>query len=363
MNSRERVFRALNFEEPDRVPIDLWISKGFEKTIQEKLGMSKQQFFDMHDVDFRYIEGPRYIGPPLETLEDGSTRDIWGVPRKCITIKTAHGQETYHEVEQSPLASAKTIDEIYAYEYWPSPDWFDYSCIETQCEDIRKQERVVVFMGDRLNRIAQLKPAMYIRGVEQIFMDMSLAPDIAKAVISKIRAFYDSYSSRIFEAANGKLDIVLTGDDFGSQHGLLVSKNMWIEFLKEGFENYIDIARSFDIRVMHHTCGAVEPLIPLMIECGLDILQSLQPEAFGMDARALKRSFGNQLSFSGGISIQRTLPFGTVTDIRNEVKDLISVLAEGGGYIFGTAHNIQSDVPLENVQELLRAFKEYASYV
>lgn len=362
MNSRERTFMALNFEEPDRVPIDFWMSKGFKSKVESTLKMSEEMFLDFYNVDFRYIEGPRYIGPPLRKFPDESEEDIWGVRRKTVTVQIDGGEETYKEVIDSPLASATTVEEINDYEHWPSPDWFDYSNIEAQCEKIRKQERVVVFMGDRLNRIAQLKPAMYLRGVEEILIDMSLNPDIAKAIFSNIRNFYYSYAERIFNAAKGKLDILLMGDDFGSQNGPLLSPEMWVEFLGKGFADYIDIARSYDIRVMHHTCGAVQPLIPLMIERGLAILQSLQPEAQSMNPQELKDKFGDRLAFHGGISVQRTLPFGTPDDIRKEVRDRVEALASGGGYILCTSHNIQADTPIENVKELFRAYKEYGCY-
>ena len=255
-----------------------------------------------------------------------------------------------------------TIEQINAYEHWPSPDWFDYSGIEAQCEELLRQERAVVFMGDRMNRIAQLKPAMYLRGVEQILVDMSADPEIAEAVFAKVRDFYCTYAERIFEAANGKLDIVLMGDDFGTQNGPLISPGMWTEFLGKGFADYISIAKSYGLRVMHHTCGSVRPLIPLMIERGLDVLQSLQPEASDMDPRALKREFGDRLAFHGGISIQQTMPFGTPEDVRNEVKDRIEALAPGGGYILCTAHNIQADTPVENAIALLQAYKDYGYY-
>ncbi len=362
MNSRERTFRTLNFEEPDRVPIDFWVSSGFKRKIESSLNQSLEMFLDSHDVDLRYIEGPGYKGPPLRKFPDGSEGDIWGVPRKTVSLRIDDSVETYREVVSPPLALAKTVEEINSYEHWPSPDWFDYSKIEEQCERLRDRERVVVFMGDRLNRIAQLKPAMYIRGVQEILTDMSLNPELASAIFSNIHSFYSSYAERIFDAANGKLDILLTGDDFGSQDSLLISPEMWTEFIGDGFADYIGIAKSYKILVMHHTCGSVRTLIPLMIERGLDILQSLQPEASGMVPRELKAEFGEKLAFHGGISIQKTLPFGTPNDVRSEVRDRIEAFAPGGGYILCTAHNIQADTPLENVKELLGAYKDYGCY-
>jgi len=255
-----------------------------------------------------------------------------------------------------------TVDEINEYAHWPSPDWFDYRVIAAQCERIQSQGRMVVFMGDRLNRLAQLKPAMYLRGVEQILLDMAENPALAHAIFSKIRAFYAAYAERIFEAAQGKLDILLTGDDFGSQQGPLVSPAMWVEFLGDGFAEYAGIARSHGVRVMHHTCGSVRRLVGLLVERGLDVLQSLQPEAADMDPRVLKAQFGGRLAFHGGISIQRTLPFGSPDEVRSEVREKVEALASGGGYILCTSHNIQADVPVRNVLTLLEAYKEFGRY-
>ena len=310
-------------------------------------------------MDLRYIEGPAYVGPPLRRLADGSEEDVWGVRRTRVEVRAGDGIEVYKELVASPLASATTVDEVHAYEHWPSPDWFDYSGIETQCEAVRAAGRVAVFMGDRLNRIAQLKPAMYLRGVEAILVDLSVNPDVAAAIFANIRRFYRAYAERICEAANGTLDILLMGDDFGSQNGPLVSPGMWADFLGDGFAEYVGIAKRYGIRVTHHTCGSVRALIPLMIERGLDVLQSLQPEAAGMDARALKAEFGDRLAFHGGISIQRTLPFGTPDDVRREVRERIEALAPGGGYIVGPSHNVQADTPVENVEALLEACKDY----
>ena len=362
MDSRERTFRALDFEQPDRVPIDLWCSSGFKEKMARAGAPITPAFLDHHDVDLRYIEGPAYIGPPLQTFGDGVDEDIWGVRRRTAIAHVNGGAESYKEVARSPLAQAQSVEEVDAYDRWPSPDWFDYSGIEAQCEAVRTQGRVAVFMGDRMNRLAQLKPAMYLRGVEQILSDLLLNPEIAHAIFARIRAFYTAYAERMFEAANAKLDLLLMGDDFGSQTGPLISPAMWTEFLGPGFAEYIHLAKHYGLRVMHHTCGGVRPLIPLMIDAGLDILQSVQPEAANMDPRSLKQEFGARLAFHGAISIQRTLPFGSPEDVRNEVRDRIAAFAPGGGYILCTAHNIQADTPIENLEALLAAYHEYGTY-
>lgn len=362
MDSRERTFMALNLEEPDRVPVDCWLSAGFERKLAQQRGLTREQFLDLHEVDLRYIPGPEYIGPPLRQFADGTDEDIWGVRRQAVRVPTSGGSENYREVAVSPLASASSVEEVEAYDHWPSPDWFDYTGIEAQCEDIRASGRVVVFMGDRLNRLAQLKPAMYLRGVEKIFFDMTDSPELAVAIFARIRAFYLAYAERIFAAARGKLDVLLTGDDFGSQNGPLVSPGMWERFLQSGFAAYAKLARDQGIRVMHHTCGSVRPIIPLMMASGLDVLQSLQPEAADMDPASLKADYGDHLAFHGGVSIQKALPFGSPEDIRAEVRDRVRALAPGGGYILCTSHNIQADVPVENAEALFLAYGELGAY-
>lgn len=211
---------------------------------------------------------------------------------------------------------------------------FDHGVIEKQCDTILEQDRVVVFMGDRLNRVAQLKPAMYLRGSEDIFTDLVLNKEIVETIFRKIRQFYLVYLERILCAANGKIDIVLTGDDFGAQNGLLISAPMWGEFIEPGFEKYIDTIKRFETTAMHHTCGSVVDIIPEMMDCGLDVLQSCQLEANGMALSNLQSRFGKDICCQGSVSIQKTMPFGSPDDVRQEVKELADLFKSNGGYIF-----------------------------
>jgi len=355
MDSRERVFLALDHAIPDRIPVDFWASGGCRARIEAEFGMSYERFLDAEDVDFRYIAGPDYVGPDLE-----GSADIWGVPRRTVTLQVSGHVESYREVTEPPLAHAQNVADIEGYAHWPSADWFDYSGVRRQCDQVRDAGRVVVFMGDRLNRVAQLKPAMYIRGVDHVMLDMAERPAVARALFGRIRGFYLQYMERLLGAAAGGIDIVLTGDDFGAQNGLLISPAMWDAFLREGFADYIALARDHGAVAMHHTCGSVVDLVPRMIDCGLQVLQSLQPEARGMEAGPLKAEFGDRLCFQGGVSIQRTLPYGTPDDVHREVRALAEAMGPGG-YIFCTSHNIQADTPMTNVRALLDAYREYGA--
>ncbi|MBT3274316.1 MAG: hypothetical protein HN368_14255 [Spirochaetales bacterium] len=357
MDSRERVYLTLNHEVPDRVPVDFWASKGAWDSISRSSGMTPDDFQNARDIDFRYINGPVYTGRQL-----GDGFDIWGVRRTSAHVTTAFGAEEYSEVSESPLANKTTADEIIDYPGWPNPDDYDYSVIKKQAERVRDLGRIVVFMGDRLNRVAQLKPAMYLRGVERILLDLAILPEVAAAIFDQVSSFYKIYLTRILEAADGLIDIVLTGDDFGQQRGMMISPPMWNDFLAPGFAEYMDIIRGSGTKSMHHTCGDVRLITPRMCELGLDILQSMQPEAMSDAYDDLKETLGDRLSFHGGISIQQTIPQGSILEIEAEVQNRIAALGEGGGYILCTAHNIQADCSYQNITALLEAYTKYGGY-
>jgi uroporphyrinogen decarboxylase len=251
-----------------------------------------------------------------------------------------------------------------AYAGWPSADWWEYGELARQCAE--RRDTCVVYAGDRLDRTAQLKTAMYLRGIEQIMMDLAESPALVEAMLGHINDYYLEYNRRVFEDArqDGKsgIDIFMMGDDFGAQTGPLISVAMWRRYFQKGFRAFIDLAHSYGIRVMHHTCGGVRPLIPLFIDAGLDILQSLQPRAAGMDLAGLKRDFGRDLVLHGSVDIQQVLPFGTPDDVREHVRAQLEAGKAGGGLIICTAHNIQVDVPPDNVMALAEAYQRFTWY-
>jgi len=363
MHSRKRVALALAHREPDRVPIDYWATAEVNTALLKRWGFCSQEELLRHlGVDFRYVEGPRYVGPRLAAYPDGSVEDHWGVPRVRVEVGEGDNAAAYREVRRSPLESAKSLDEIQDYPKWPSPDWFDYDCVRQQVAEARKTGKVVIFMGDRTNRCAQLKPAMYLRGVAKILEDLVLSPEIAEHIFTRIAGFYIEYARRTLEAAGGGIDIFFTGDDFGTQSGPFMSPDMWRRFLRPGFQAFVELGHRYGCKVAHHSCGSIKPIIPDLVECGLDILNPVQPDVHDMDRAELKAQFGDHLCFHGSISIQRTLPFGTPEDIRDEVRERFDTLGPGGGFIFCTAHNIQADTPLENVEALFEAYHEFGRY-
>jgi uroporphyrinogen decarboxylase len=350
------------YTEPDRVPCDFWADKMVSQKLMSVLGLHKMEdLLDYFNIDVRFIEGSVYSGPEIKNLNDGSWLDIWGVRRKRVYFENENPAKGFYDhVIDHPLALAKTARDVEKYQGWPSVDWYDYSKVEQAAQ--QHAEYAVICGGDRLNRTAQLKTAMYLRGVEQIMLDLASNSRLVEAIIERTVGFYLENNERLFKNAHGKIDIFFMGDDFGTQNGLMMSLPMWRKYFRPGFRKFIDLAHLYGIKVMHHSCGAIEPLIPDFIDCGLDILQSLQPQAAGMDLASIKRKFGRNICFQGGMDIQSILPFGTASEVRHEVRRVMMALAPGGGYIFGTAHNIQAETPVENILAMYEAAGEYGIY-
>ena len=362
MDSRQRVLLTLDHREADRVPVDYWASSQFTTRLQAHLGAANQEeLLRLLGVDSRYVQGPSLAGLELRQREDGLVEDLWGVGRRTVTVDGPHYSWTYKEVAVSPLAGVTTVAEVDGYPRWPSPDWWDYSHVAEECA--RHPGYAVVLAGDRLDRTCQLKTACYLRGMEQFLIDLVLDPALAEAILRHIVEYHLEYGRRVFEAAQGRADIFMMGDDFGTQTGLMVSRDLWRRYFRAGFRQFIDLAHKYGLKVMHHTCGAVRELIPEFIDAGLDILQSLQPRAAGMDLAELKREFGRHICFHGSIDIQQTLPYGTPREIEAEVAARMAAGKPGGGFIISTAHDILPDVSLANVIALFESYRKYGNYV
>jgi uroporphyrinogen decarboxylase len=153
----------------------------------------------------------------------------------------------------------------------------------------------------------------------------------------------------VLAAAGDLVDLIFTADDIGHQQGLLLSLGMWEEIIKPHHVRLNEVIHRHGARAIYHSDGAVMEAVPGLIDMGIDILQALQFDAAGMDPVILKEKYGDRLCFEGGVSVQKTLPFGAPEDVRREVRERISVLGRGGGYILGPAHAIQAGTPSENI--------------
>jgi len=358
VNSRERVLTALAHRPPDRLPRDYWATPEVTEALRSHFGLpDRESLLQRLGIDLRVVEGPSYVGQSLLAHPDGSVEDLWGVRRQPRTVTGGGYTWTYQHVVQSPLQAARTAADIEGYGRWPSADGWNYAQLREQCR--AHAGYAVVNAGDRLDRTAQLKPMMYLRGMEQTYLDLALQPAVAEAIIAHIVTYFLEYNRRVFAAAGDAIDIFMMGDDFGTQQGPMMSLETWRRFFRPGFAAFIELAHQHGLKVMHHTCGSVVGLIPDFIACGLDVLQSLQPQAAGMELGRLRREFGRDLCFQGGIDIQGVLPHGTPAQVREHVRSQIEAAGNEGGYILCTAHNLQPDTPLANALALFEAYEEF----
>ena len=288
-----------------------------------------ESFLDIEAVS------PDYKGPQLRPGED-----IWGVIRKAVS----YGRGSYDEIEHYPLANASTLDDLRRHR-WPTPELFDYSVLPERVAGAQAGgERCLMISSGNI-----FETSWYMRGFEQMFMDFVLNPELAHGILARVTDFSVRHSRRMLSAANGDIDLAFTADDVAGQRGLLLSLEMWEQFIKPYHVRLNKAIHDFGVKVIYHSDGAVMDAVEGLIDMGIDVLQPLQFSAEGMDPVELKEKHGDHLSFQGGVSVQTTLPFGSPEDVRREVTELITVLGKGGGYILGPSHAIQAGTPPENI--------------
>ena len=367
MTPRQRVLDAINHRDPDRIPIDFWAVPEVFAQLAQALGMPDEEaVLRKFEADMRYFNGPPLKDPARFRRPDGKVVDHWGVVRSSQTVTGlrrdgAQYSWTYKHLLESPLADATTIADVEQHT-WPTADLWDFSKVAAACRAIRDAGYCVVVGADRLDRTALLKPAMYIRGTEAFMADLLLDEPLAECILHHISEYYLEYDRRLLEACEGTVDIFFMGDDMGTQASTWVSPSMYRRFFRKPFAAYCDLAHKFGAKAMYHTCGNVVPLVGEFVDAGLDILQSLQPQAMGEQLAEVKRQYGHVLALQGGIDIQGVLPHGTPAEVAEHVHSRAAMLGKGGGYIFGTAHNILPDTPTENILALVDAYHRYGRY-
>ena len=346
MTPRERVLAAFAHHQPDFTPCDYFatpeihgallehFSVGDDAALRERLG-----------TDIRYV-APPYTGPPLPTFDDGSTEDIWGIRRR--PMPNEYGQ--YAEPVTLPYAALKTVDQADDFP-WPDPDWFDYAAVGPICE---RFPGMAVAAGsfsiqDFINSIAMG------RGVEQVLIDIAVEDPVFLSIVDRRHRFYLEHIERILNAAEGRIDLVLCGDDFGTQRGLLISPNAFKRLFAPKKKEFFDLVHSYGAKVTHHCCGSSRQLIPDFIECGMDALQTIQPQAEGMNPYELKREFKGQIVLHGAVDVQGWLQRAKPDEIEAEVNRLMEEVGNGGGFVLAPCHHIQPDTPIENVLALYGA--------
>ncbi|MGI6114399.1 MAG: uroporphyrinogen decarboxylase family protein [Mahellales bacterium] len=342
MNSKERVYMALNHEEPDRVPINFRATDQIIDVLYNHYGKDYYQLLDHFNVDFREVI-PDYIGPALKKLDDGTQLDIWGVGRKEVITATSRDVC----VNVNPLKDINDVDELNKYN-WPSIDMFDFSVVDRKCDEFKGYAiSTEGIHAEGYHGVFHI--LTYLFGMERVMMDLVLNEELIQGAIKHIMSFFLKYYEKIFQQAKGKIDFLFYKDDFGTQNSLLISRDFFLKFFAPTLKQLVDLANSYNVKMILHSCGSVIELIPDFIDIGIKVLDPIQTSAKGMDIKVLKERFGDKLTFHGAIDTQKLLPKSSPEQVKEVVRNTIDILGKGGGYFFSPSHRIQQDTPLENV--------------
>lgn len=383
MNSRQRVLSALNHQEPDRIPFDLGSAQvtGIHavayENVRQALGLpprptlfcdSIQQLATIDDdfaerlgVDFRGLYPLNSHNMPFEEQDAGhywAYHDEWG-----ITHHRPKQNGLYFSIVQVPLPQPDlTVQDI---ERYPWPDTGEparQAGLRAQAERFQAAGYTVV-LKDSFAGIFEF--AQRIVGMENLLIMMALDEKLAEALFDKLLELKLAYWQSALTELGAVVDVVTYADDYGSQTSQLISPDMFRRLLKPRVRQVFEIQARLapQAKRFFHSDGNVRPLLPDFIEMGVDILNPIHIRATGMEPAALKRDFGRELVlWGGGVDTQGVLPSGSIPQVKDDVRRNIEALAPGGGYVFNTIHNIQADVPPENVIAMWEALQEFGAY-
>ncbi|HCO96109.1 MAG TPA: uroporphyrinogen-III decarboxylase [Phycisphaerales bacterium] len=382
MTSRERVIKALNHEEPDRIPIDLG---GFQTGIHKKayielldyLGIDDEptimdpvqqlagpceELLERFHVDIRYVcaHGPESFKGGIERNTRGGRlwhdlKDefgvIWSMP---------DDQQLYMDISHHPLAGA-TVKDLAEYPFPKGDDPTRFTGVREKALELRSQTPYAISTG--IGGVVY-EICWYMRGLERWFTDMIENPGFCEALLDKMLKFWLGYFDGFMAEVGDIIDIVMIGDDLTGQSGPLFSPDFYRKVVKPRQKKLVRHIKSLtNAKIWYHTCGACYKYIPELIDNGIDILNPVQIGLVDMDPRKLKEQFGKQLVFWGGaIDTQHVLPFAEPGQIKDHVRANLEVFKPGGGYIFNNVHNIQVGVPPENIVALFDSGYEFGFY-
>ena len=343
LTSRERVLTAFEHQEPDRVPVWCGASPEFWDKAKRELQLDDEALRVRFGDDFRRVFAG-YAGPEFRLSESATYRTVFGIERHGM----GYGQPLTH-----PLANA-TVREVHEYP-WPDPAWMDVSNIKAEAKTY--QDEYAILGGDWSPFFHDL---IDLLGMENMYVKMYTKLDLVDAVLGHIVDYYASVSQRIFEAAADEIDIFFIGNDFGGQTGPLLSPELFDRFMLPHLKRLTDLGHAHGLKVQLHCCGGFAPLIPAMVGVGLDALHAVQPCCGGMDLRTLKAEFGDKIVFNGAIDSHHVLINGTPESVREKTREILEIMAPGGGYVAGASHDtILEETPVENVVAMFDAIKAF----
>jgi uroporphyrinogen decarboxylase len=309
------------------------------------------------------VKGARPKSPSSWTLQTTEDADyVYYVDEWGITRRKQKRNGYYFDLYTSPLRNAETPADIERYPFPNPTDPARFEGLRELATQTRAEGRAFILGGVSAG---MLEMGQWLRGYENFFCDLAANRPLAEALCDKIIELKMRYWDEALPLVGDLVDIVQEGDDYGAQRGLQVSPRLWREVFKPRLAQLIlNIKkRAPHVFVFFHSCGGIYEILPDLIEVGVDILNPVQVAAANMDSKRLKKEFGDALSFwGGGVDTQSVLPNGTPQQVQDEVKRRIEDLAPGGGFVFNTVHNIQADVPPENILAMREAVQKFGKY-
>ncbi len=353
MTPRERVIAALKKQHPDKTPKYAEFTPDVEKMLREKTGTD--DLFAYFNIESRAVVYP-YENPPgqaeladfyapehLNMLDQGAYFDEWGVLH-------VPGSQYHFTTMIPPLATMRALEELDSYPFPRPASDRHVSDLQQQVDAYHRQDLCVLGFAVQI-----FEPSWYLRGMEQFLEDMVLYPAFAEHLL-EVLTVLGCAMARDFAAAG--VDVLITGDDVAMQRTMIIAPNMWRRMLKPRLARVIQAAKHVNpnIIIYYHSDGKMEPIIPDLIDIGVDVLNPVQPEC--LDPSDIKRKWGDQLSFWGTIGTQTTLPFGTPDEVRDVVRSRKHDFGEAGGLVLAPTHVIEPDVPYENILAFFDAANE-----
>lgn len=375
MTSRERVEAALAHREPDQVPVDIWgsascINTQLYQAVARELGIDPEKsgrlirpgsdteyedyvLADALGSDFRHISIGKPKGFKSYKDENGYIIDEWGVGRSLVGL--------YPTIVKHPLKDA-TLDDLKAFQV---PNAEDPGRIEGLGELARHYyedtDKYVTACSAHSGQVFDI--CQYLRGTEDFLIDLYEEEEFARLMIDKVTDYLVRLNLYYLEPIAPYIGWVEFTSDFGAQHASFISPQMFREFFREPYMRIFSAIKEKypHLKIFLHSCGSVNDLIEEFIQCGVDVMNPIQPLCKNMDSATLKARYGDRVTFHGAIDIQQAIN-GSLDEVRDEVIKRIQALGHGGGYILSSANHIQRNAPVGNVIAMFRYAKEYGRY-
>jgi len=350
MTPRERIIATINRQPTDRRPVDLWCTPEVLDTLRDYTSVQdKLALYGALDIDKIVWIFPGYNGRYFDPNDSGEIT-MWGVPTRMVKA----GLATYQEYINPPLAGYDDPAQLADYPSWPDPDNFDYAGAIALADKARSCNFATIGPW-----ISHFEIYCQMRGIENALLDTLAYPEFLDATLERIDAIQTVMLERFLQELGDRIDMIFISDDMAMQDRLLVPLETWDTFFRSRLKGWCDLIHRYGKKVFYHTDGAAAPLIPGLIECGIDILNPIQHICPGMDTAKLNEHFGDKVIFHGGIDNQHVLPHGTADDVVAETLACLETLGKGGGYICCSCHNAQAGTPVENILAMVETVKNF----